>query len=90
MSKVLENELKKNIIIINSKSEWALSHVRLFVTLWTVANEAPLSMGLPRQEYWSGLPFPSPGDLPNPGLKPESPALQANSSPLSHQGNPTG
>ena len=51
MSKVLENELKKNIIIINSKSECVLSHVRLFVTLWTVANQALLSMGLPRQEY---------------------------------------
>ena len=51
MSKVLENELKKNIIIINSKSECVLCHVRLFVTLWTVANQALLSMGLPRQEY---------------------------------------
>ena len=42
----------------------SLSHVRLFVTLWTVAHQAPLSMGFFRQEYWSGLPFPSPGDLP--------------------------
>ena len=46
---------------------------------WTVALQAPLSMGFPRQEYWSGLPFPSPGDLPNPGIKPTSPALQVNS-----------
>ena len=45
------------------------------VTPWTVAHQAPLSMGFPRQEYWSGLPFPSAGDLPNPGTKPVSPAL---------------
>ena len=48
-------------------------------TPWTVAHQAPLSMGFSRQEYWSGLPFPSPGDLPNPGIKPRSPALQADS-----------
>ena len=47
----------------------------------TVARQAPLSMRFPRQEYWSGLPFPSPGDLPNPGIKPRSPALQADSLP---------
>ena len=52
-----------------------LSHVWLFVTLWTVAYQAPPSMGLSRQEYWSGLLFPSPGDLPDPGIKPRSPAL---------------
>ena len=46
-------------------------------TPWTVAHQAPLSMGFSRQEYWSGLPFPSPGDLPNPGIEPGSPALQA-------------
>ena len=51
-----------------------LSHVQPFVTLWTVACQAPLSMGFSRQEYWSGLLFPSPGDLPNPGIKPTSPA----------------
>ena len=55
---------------------------------WTVARQAPLSMGFSRQEYWSGLPFPSPGDLPNPGIEPISPALQADSLPLSHQGSP--
>ena len=49
-----------------------LSHVLLFVTTWTVAHQAPLSMGFSRQEYWSGLPFPPPGDLPNPGIKPMS------------------
>ena len=48
-------------------------------TSGTVARQAPLSMGFSRQEYWSGLPFPSPGDLPNPGIEPRSPALQANS-----------
>ena len=53
-----------------------LSHVRLFVTLWTLVCLDPLSMGFPRQEYWSGYPFPSPGDLPNPGFEPRSPALQ--------------
>ena len=53
------------------------SHVRLFATPWTVACQAPLSMGFSRQEYWNGLPVPSPGDLPNPGIKPSSPALQA-------------
>ena len=56
----------------------SLSHVWLFVTSWTVALQAPLSMWFPRQEYWCGLPLPPPGDLPNPGIKPmsvESPAL---------------
>ena len=55
----------------------SLSHVRLFVTPWTVAYQAPLSMGFSRQEYWSGLPFPSPGDLPDPGIEPRFPALEA-------------
>ena len=53
------------------------SRVQLFATPWTVAYQALPSMGCSRQEYWSGLPFPSPGDLPNPGIKPRSPALQA-------------
>ena len=55
----------------------SLSRVQLFATLWSVACQAPLSMGFSRQEYWSGVPFPSPGDLPNPGIEPRSPALQA-------------
>ena len=54
-----------------------LSRVRLFATPWTVAYQASLSMGFSRQEYWSGLPFPSPGDLPNPEIKLRSPALEA-------------
>ena len=60
-----------------------LSHVQLFVTPWTVAHQAPLSVGFSRQEYWSGLPFPSPGDLPDPGIKSTSPALAGELS-LSH------
>ena len=52
-----------------------LTHVQFFATPWTVAHQDPLSMGLSRQEYWSGLPFPSPQNLPDPGIKPASPAL---------------
>ena len=55
----------------------SLSHVQLFATPWTVVHKAPLSLGFSRQEYWSGLPFPSPGDLPDPGIELGSPALQA-------------
>ena len=54
-----------------------LSRVRLFTTPWTVACQTPLSMGFSRQEYWSGLPFPSPEDLPDPGIEPGSSALEA-------------
>ena len=67
-----------------------LSRVRLFATPWTVALQAPLSMGFSRQEYWSGLPFPSPGYLPDPGIEPVSPvssALQADSLPSEPSGN---
>ena len=64
------------------------SHVQLFVTPWTVARRAPLSMGFSRQEYWSGLPFRSPGDLPDPGIEPRSPALQADSLPSESPGDP--
>ena len=55
----------------------SLSRIRLFATPWTVAYQVPPSMGFSRQEYWSGLPFPSPRDLPNPGIEPGSPALEA-------------
>ena len=65
-------KLADNLIIVKVKS---LSHVRLFATPWTVAYKASPSMGFSRQEYWSGLPFPSPGDLPDPGIEPGSPAL---------------
>ena len=54
-----------------------LGHIQLFATPWTVARQVPLSMGFSRQEYWSGLPFPSPGDFSHLGIKPGSPALQA-------------
>ena len=66
----------------------SLSHVQLFVTPWTVAHQAPPSIEFSRQEYWSGLPFPSPGDLPNPGIKPGSPALQADALQSEPPGNP--
>ena len=59
----------------------SLSRVRLFATPWTVAYKAPLSMDFSRQEYWSGLPFPSPGDLPNPEMEPGSPELQTDALP---------
>ena len=65
-----------------------LSRVRLFVTPQIVAHQAPRSMGFPRQEYWSGLPFPSPGDLPDPEIKPVSSASQVDSLLLSHRGSP--
>ena len=58
--------------VVTVKSVCVLSHVQLFAPLWTVAHQAPLSMGFPRQESWSRLPFPSPGDLPMPGVKPSS------------------
>ena len=64
----------------------------LFVTPWTVACQAPLSMEFSRREYWSWLPCPPPGDLPNPGIElasPVAPALQADSLPLSHWGSPS-
>ena len=59
----------------------SLSRVRLFVTPWTVAYQASPSMGFSRQECWSGLPFPSPGDLPDPEIEPTSPASQADALP---------
>jgi len=58
-----------------------LSRVQLFATPWTVAHQAPPSVGFSRQEYWSGLPFPSPGDLPDPGIEPRSSTLWADALP---------
>ena len=66
----------------------ALSCVRLFATCWTAARQAPLSTGFSRQEYWSGPPFPPPGDLPDSGWEPCLPHWQASSLPLRHQGSP--
>ena len=67
----------------------SLSRVRLFVTPWTVAYQAPPSMGFSRQKCWSGLPFPSPRDLPNPGIEPGSPTFQAKALPYEPPGKPT-
>ena len=64
----------------------SLSHVRFFVTLWTIAHHSPLSIEFSRQEYWSGLPFPSPGDLPNSVIELGCPALQVDSLPAEPQG----
>ena len=66
----------------------SLSRVRLSATPWTVAYKAPLSREFSRQEYWSGLPFPSPGDLPDPEIKPRSPALQADTLQSEPPGKP--
>ena len=96
-SKYLSNPYSKvthDSLFINSRyflASWSimkvksLSCVRLFVTLWTTACQDSLSVGFSRQEYWSGLPFPSPGDVPNPGMEPRSPALQADALPSCHQ-----
>ena len=65
----------------------SLTCVRLFAIPWTVAHQAPPSMRFSRQEYWSGLLFPSPGDLPDPGIDPRSPTLQADSLPSEPSGN---
>ena len=83
----------KFIFELNAKIEWwvcVLGHVRLFAAPWTVALQVPLSMGFPRQNYWSRLPFPSPGDLPNQGLKlsPDLLHWQVDSLPLCHLGSP--
>ena len=67
----------------------SLSRVQLFATPWTVAYQALQSMGFSRQEYWIGLPFPSPGDLPNPGIEPGSPALQTDALPSEPPGKPS-
>ena len=68
-----------NIILSELSQSSKLSRVRLFVTPWIVARQAPPSMGFSRQEYWSGLPFLSTGDLPDPGIEPDSPSLQEES-----------
>ena len=67
----------------------SFSRVQLFATPWMVADQAPPSMEFSRQEYWSGLPFPSPGDLPNPGIEPGSPELRADALLSEPPGNPT-
>ena len=74
METSIKNTFQSLEVFMKVKS---LSHVQLFATPWTVAYQAPPSMGFSRRECWSGLPFPSPGDLPDPGIEPRSPALQA-------------
>ena len=66
----------------------SLSRVRLLATPWTAAYQAPLSMGFSRQEYWSGLLFPSPGDLPDPGIEPGFPTLEADTLTSEPPGKP--
>ena len=66
---------------------YSLSRAQLFATPWTAAYQAPPSMRFSRQGYWSGVPFPSPGDLPNPGIEPGSPHCRQTLHPLSHQGS---
>ena len=86
-----EESLKEGVIAEKTACVLScFSHVGFFATLWTAAHQDPLSVGFSRQKDWSGLPFPPPGDLPDPGIELESsafPALQADSSPLSHQGS---
>ena len=74
--------------VTQRKKVKSLSCVRLFATPWTVAYQAPLSKGFSRQRYWNGLPFPSPGDLPNTGIEPRSPTLQADALPSEPPGKP--
>ena len=76
-----------HICIYTFNAVCVLSHSVMFDS-WTVALQVPPSVGFSKQEYWSGLPFPSPGDLPNPGIEPMSPAFQVDSLPLSHRGRP--
>ena len=72
---------------IQFSSVQSLSRVQLFATPWTVAYQAPPSIGFSWQEYWRGLPFPSPGDLPDPGIEPGSPAFQADALTSESPGN---
>ena len=72
MVKVINSMLCTHACVLS-----CFSHIQLFKILWSVARQAPLSMGFSRQEYWSGLPCPPPGDLPDPGMEPTSPAAPA-------------
>ena len=77
--------LQTFVVLCPTLESWLLT---LFATPWSVACQAPLSMGFSRQECWSGWPFPPPGDLPGPGIEHESPALQEEILPVSHVGSP--
>ena len=86
---LLFNMLSRLVVTFLPRSKVkSFSCVRLFVTPWTVAYQAPWSVGFSRQEYWSGLPFPFPGDLPNPGIEPRSPPLQTDTFPSEPLGFP--
>ena len=100
----LGEDSKRNITTVSCVKPWAIhdlqgrmyaecacrsSWAQLFATPWTAAHQAPLSMAFSRQEYWSGLPCPPPGDLSNPEVKLTSSALQVGSLPLSHEGSPS-
>ena len=80
------NVSKQRMLSVKSSVWKSFSCVRLFVTPWTVAHKTPLSTDFSRKEYWSGLPFPSPGDLPESGVEPRSPTLQADSLPSESNG----
>ena len=84
----LSNPLWNKTQCVKKVKVKSLSRVQLFGTPWTVAHQAPLSMGFSREEHWSGLPFPSPGDLPNPGIEPRSPELQADALTSEPPGKP--
>ena len=78
------------VFVLHFPRKWKLlSNIQLFVTPWNVACQAPLSMEFSRPEYWGGLPFPSPGNLTNPGIKVRSPTLQADSLPFEPPGKPS-
>ena len=81
-----ESHGQRSLAGYSLSSVQSLSHVRLFATPWTVAHQPPPSMGFSRQEYWSGLTFPSPGDLPSAGIEPPSLAMEVDSLPTELQG----
>ena len=87
-SSLKERQCQRVLKVKKVKEVKSLSRVRLFATPWTVAYQASLSMELSRQGYWSGLPFPSPGGLPDPGIEPRSPTLQADTLPSEPPGKP--
>ena len=87
VGKYCKQQAKKKISTHKLKWVKSLSRVWVFATPWTAACQAPPSMGFSRQEYWSGVPFPSPGDLPNPGIEPRSPTLQADALTSEPPGN---
>ena len=91
---IKEAFLQEEFVFVFGKIQWILpvnfSHVWLFATPWTLAHQAPLSLEFSRQEYWSGLPFPSPEDLPDPGIEPGAPVLQVDSLPSEPLGKPPG